>query len=94
MFLVLTKTLGKKPNLQKGTVHDWARRLLRTYEEQFGPQEEWCRLIDETEAERLAKASPAPSVDAPEDSDVSEIPDLGDPSPGPKAVSRKKKAVA
>ena len=63
MFLVLTKTVGIKPNLQTGTVHDWSRRLIRTYAEQWGPQETWCRFIDETEAEGLAKGLSAPLVD-------------------------------
>ena len=64
MFLVLTKTVGKKPNLQRDTVHDWSSRLVRTYSIQWGPPETWCRIIDETEAENLAKGLSAPSVDA------------------------------
>jgi len=97
MFLVLTKTVGKKPNLQEGTVHDWARRLLRTYEKQWGPKETWCRFIDETEAERLAKEVPAPSVDAPEVPeavDEVEVPDLDGPPAKVEAKTPRKKAPA
>jgi|ETNvirenome_6_85_1030632.scaffolds.fasta_scaffold02230_13 hypothetical protein len=81
MFLVLTKTVGKKSNLQIGTVHDWSRRLLRTYAAQWGPQETWCRFIDETEAEDLAKGLPAPSVDVTVEENIEEVVELTDEVP-------------
>ena len=68
MYIVLTKTVGKRANLQKGTVHDWARRVIRKYCEQWGPQESWCKFISEEEAERLEAGTPVstPSVEEAE----------------------------